>query len=68
LFKDLLTKTEGQAWFKKAKNGNGRVAYLLLREHYVGEAHDQRDALPVPSGNLRTSTGRMNCPSHLKNT
>jgi hypothetical protein len=44
LFKDLLTKTEGQTWFEKVKDGNGRAAHLLLREHYVGEAHDQRRA------------------------
>ena len=44
LFKDLLTKTEGQTWFEKVKDGDGRAAHLLLREHYVGEAHDQRRA------------------------
>jgi hypothetical protein len=44
LFKDLLTRTEGQTWFEKVKDGDGRAAHLLLREHYVGEAHDQRRA------------------------
>ena len=44
LLKDLLTKTEGQTWFEKVKDGDGRAAHLLLREHYVGEAHDQRRA------------------------
>ena len=45
LLKDLvLTKTEGQTWFKKVKDGDGRAAHLLLREHYVGEGHDQRRA------------------------
>jgi hypothetical protein len=44
LFKDLLTKTEGATWFEKVKGGNGRAAHLLLCEHYVGEAHDQRRA------------------------
>ena len=42
LFKDLLTKTEGQTWFEK--DGDGRAAHLLLRDHYVGEAPDQRRA------------------------
>jgi hypothetical protein len=44
LFKDLLTKTEGETWFEKVKDGDGRRAHLLLREHYVGEAHDMRRA------------------------
>lgn len=44
LFKDLLTKTEGATWFEKVKDGDGRRAHLLLREHYVGEAHDMRRA------------------------
>ena len=44
LLKDLLTKTEEQTWFEKVKDGDGRAAHLLLREHYVGEAHDQRRA------------------------
>ena len=44
LFKDLLTKTEGATWFEKVKDGDGRGAHLLLREHYVGEAHDMRRA------------------------
>ncbi len=44
LFKDLLTKTEGATWFEKVKNGDGRAAHLLLREHYVDKAHDQRRA------------------------
>jgi hypothetical protein len=44
LFKDLLTKTEGAAWFEKVRDGDGRAAHLLLREHYVGEAHDMRRA------------------------
>lgn len=39
LFKDLLTWTEGSTWFEKVKDGDGRAAHLLLREHYVGEAH-----------------------------
>jgi hypothetical protein len=43
-FKDLLTKTEGQTWFEKVKNDNGRAAHLLLGEHYAGEAHNQRHA------------------------
>ena len=44
LFKDLLTKTEGATWFEKVNDGDGRGAHLLLREHYVGEAHDMRRA------------------------
>jgi hypothetical protein len=44
LFKDLLTKTEGATWFEKVKDGDGRAGHLLLREHYVGEAHDMRRA------------------------
>jgi len=44
LFKDLLRKTEGATWFEKVKDGDGRAAHLLLREHYVGEAHDMRRA------------------------
>ena len=44
LFKDLLTKTEGATWFEKVKDGDGRAAHLMLRKHYVGEAHDQRRA------------------------
>ena len=44
LFKDLLTKTEGATWFEKVTDGDGRAAHLLLREHYVGEAHDMRRA------------------------
>ena len=44
LFKDLLTKTDGATWFDKVKDGDGRAAHLLLREHYVGEAHDMRRA------------------------
>lgn len=44
LFKDLLTKTEGATWFEKVKDGDGRAAHLLLKEHYVGEAHDMRRA------------------------
>ncbi len=44
LFKDLLTKTEGQTWFEKVCNGDGRVVHLLLRDHNVGEAHDMRRA------------------------
>ncbi len=44
LFKDLLTKTERATWFKKVKDGDGRAAHMLLREHYVGEAHDMRRA------------------------
>jgi hypothetical protein len=43
LFKDLvLTKTEGTTWFEKVTDGDGRVAHLLLREHYVGESHNMR--------------------------
>ncbi|KAI2489317.1 hypothetical protein MHU86_25268 [Fragilaria crotonensis] len=34
LFKDLVTKTEGATWFEKVKDGDGRAAHLLLREHY----------------------------------
>jgi hypothetical protein len=44
LLKDLLTKAEGAMWFEKVKDGDGRAAHLLLREHNVGEAHDQRRA------------------------
>jgi len=44
LFKDLLTKTKGTTWLKNVKDGDGRAAHLLLREHYVGEAHDMRRA------------------------
>jgi hypothetical protein len=44
LFKDLVTKTEGATWFEKVKDGDGRAAHLLLREHYNGEAHDMRRA------------------------
>jgi hypothetical protein len=42
LLKDLLTKTEGATWFEKVKDGDGRAAHLLLREHYVGEARDMQ--------------------------
>jgi hypothetical protein len=42
--KDLLTKTEGATWFKKVRDGDGRAAHMLLREHYVGKAHDMRRA------------------------
>ena len=42
LFKDLLTKTDGATWFEKVNDGDGQAAHLLLREHYVGEAHDMR--------------------------
>ena len=44
LFKDLLTKTDGATWFEKVADGDGRSAHLLLREHYIGEAHDMRRA------------------------
>jgi hypothetical protein len=44
LFYDLLTKTEGAAWFDKVRDGDVRRAHLLLREHYVGEAQDLRCA------------------------
>jgi hypothetical protein len=44
LFKDLLTKTERATWFEKVKDGDGRAAHLLLREHNMGEAHDMRRA------------------------
>ena len=44
LFKDLLTKTDGATWFGKVKDGDGCAAHLLLRDHYVGEAHDMRRA------------------------
>lgn len=44
LFKDLLTKTDGATWFEKVTDGDGRAAHLLLRDHYVGEAHDMRRA------------------------
>jgi hypothetical protein len=44
LFKDLLTMTDGATWFEKVSDGDGRAAHLLLREHYVGEAHDMRRA------------------------
>jgi hypothetical protein len=44
LFKDLLTKTEGATWFENVSDGDGRDAYLLLREHYIGEAHDMSRA------------------------
>lgn len=44
LFKDLLTKTEGATWFEKVRDGDGRGAHLLLKEHYIGEAHDMRRA------------------------
>jgi hypothetical protein len=53
LFKDLLTKTEGATWFEKVKDGDGRRAHLLLREHYVGEAHDMRRAV---SANAKLET------------
>jgi len=42
LFKDLLTKTDGATWFEKVPDGDGQAAHLLLREHYLGEAHDMR--------------------------
>ena len=29
---------------EKVDDGNGHGAHLLLREHYVGEAHDMRSA------------------------
>ena len=38
-FQDLLTKTDGATWFEKVREGDGRAAHLLLREHYVSEAH-----------------------------
>jgi hypothetical protein len=38
--RDLLTKTKGATWFEKVKDGGGRAVHLLLRKHYVGEAHD----------------------------
>ena len=44
LFKDLSTKTDGATWFEKVTDGDGRSAHLLLREHYIGEAHDMRRA------------------------
>jgi hypothetical protein len=44
LFKVLVTKTDGATWFKKVTDGDGRAAHLLLRKHYVGEAHDMRRA------------------------
>jgi hypothetical protein len=44
LFKDLLTMTDGATWFEKVTDGDGRAAHLLLREHFVGEAHDMRRA------------------------
>ena len=44
ILKDLLTKTDGATWFEQVKDGDGRAAHLLLREHYVGEAHDMRRA------------------------
>ena len=44
LFKDRLTKTEGATWFEKVKDGNGRAAQVLLHEHYVSEAPNQRRA------------------------
>jgi hypothetical protein len=44
LFKDFLTKTEEATWFEKVRDGNGRAAHLLLREHYIGEAHDMQSA------------------------
>ena len=44
LFTDLLTNTDGATWFEKVKDGDGRAAHMLLREHYVGEAHDMRRA------------------------
>jgi hypothetical protein len=53
LFKDLLTKTEGATWFEKVNDGDGRSAHLLLREHYVGEAHDMRRAASA-TANLET--------------
>jgi hypothetical protein len=39
-----LQKTEGATWFEKVNNGNCRSSHLLLRECYVGEAHDMRQA------------------------
>ena len=44
LLKDLVTKTDGATWFEKVTDGDGRAAHLLLREHYVGEAHDMHRA------------------------
>jgi hypothetical protein len=44
LFKDLVTKTDGATWFEKVTDSDGRAVHLLLREHYVGEAHDMRRA------------------------
>ncbi|KAI2499225.1 hypothetical protein MHU86_15266 [Fragilaria crotonensis] len=40
----LDSRIEGATWFEKVKDGDGRAAHLLLREHYVGEAHDMRRA------------------------
>ena len=39
-----MTKTDGATWFEKVSNGDGRGAHLLLREHYIGEAHNMRGA------------------------
>jgi hypothetical protein len=44
VFKDLVTKTDGATSFEKVTDGDGRAAHLLLREHYVGEAHNMRRA------------------------
>jgi hypothetical protein len=52
LFKDLLTKTEGVTWFEKVKDGDSRAVHLLLREHYVGEAHDMRRST-APNAKLK---------------
>ncbi len=41
---DLFTKTDGATWFEKVSNGDGRGAHLLLRQHYIGEAHNMRRA------------------------
>ena len=65
LFKDLLTKTEGQTWFEKVNDGDGRAAHLLLREHYFGEAHDQRRAASAMA-KLETCSGRVRPRFHLR--
>jgi hypothetical protein len=50
LFKDLLTQSEGATWFELLLGDkDGRSVHLLLREHYVGEAHEMTLHSPLRS-------------------
>ena len=68
LFKDLLTTAEGLTWFEKVKDGDGRGAHLLIREHYVGEAHDMRRAAAANAKLETLFCWKVGHPSLSKNT